>query len=888
MYRIFYHIGILNIRRLFVLAGLLFLVLAWSCTDNRLPYQNTDLSFEERAKDLVGRMTLDEKVAQMAHEAPAIERLGISKYNWWNECLHGVGRAGLATVFPQAIGMAAMWDEQQMFTIATAISDEARAKHNEFLRQGKRGYYQGLTFWSPNINIFRDPRWGRGMETYGEDPYLTGELAVQFIKGLQGDDPKYLKLVATAKHFVVHSGPEPQRHRFNAMPNQRDFIETYASHFRKTVEEAQVYSVMCAYNRLNDEPCCGSLYLNNLLRKEWGFNGYMVSDCGAIQDFYHQDAHHVVGNEEEASVMAVNGGTDLNCGETYRALVKAVKNGLIKEKDIDRSVQRLMVARFKLGMFDPPALVPFSNIPYSVVHSEQHRLMTLEAARKSMVLLKNDNNLLPLSKNIKSVAVIGPNANNIDVLLGNYNGFSPNLVTPYEGIRDRLPQARVRYAQGSPWVEGFPMMQPVDGNFLFTDASLHTNGLKAEYFDNASFLGKPVYTGVDRMIDFVWWNKNPQPGVDNDAFSVRWSGFLVPKVSGTYYLGADGFSSYVLYLNEETLVSRESVHRPEMNYQPVNLEAGKPYKIIMEYRQQHSAYPMARLVWDQPGKDLKAEALDLAQKSDVVVLCMGLSPLLEGEEMTVQVPGFDGGDRTEIALPAIQSDLIRAIRALGKPTVLVLLNGGALALKPEGDQVPAILEAWYPGQEGGTAIADVLFGDYNPAGRLPVTFYESVDQLPPFDDYSMEGRTYKYFREKPLFSFGYGLSYTTFAYSALSVPDEVMADQGVEVSVEVTNTGSTDGEEVAQLYLSFPERDQAPLYTLQGFKRVFLKAGETKTISFSLKPEQFGLYHPDYQKVVYPGRVTVSVGGCQPGWAVEETSGLVEKNINIRGEYACW
>lgn len=866
----------------------LWLVLACSCTNDRLPYLNTDLSFEERADDLVARMTLEEKVGQMVHEAPAIERLGIPEYNWWNECLHGVGRAGLATVFPQAIGMAAMWDDDQMFKIASVISDEARAKHHEFLRQGKRGYYQGLTFWSPNINIFRDPRWGRGMETYGEDPYLTGELAVQFIKGLQGDDPKYLKLIATAKHFVVHSGPEPDRHRFNVHPSQRDFIETYAPHFRKTVEEAGVYSVMCAYNRLNDEPCCGSKFLNDLLRKEWGFEGYMVSDCGAILDFYHMNAHKVASYDEEASVMAVEGGTDLNCGETYSALIKAVRKGLIDEKEIDRSVRRLMVARMKLGMFDPPSLVPFANIPISVVHSESHRLTSLEAARKSMVLLKNENNLLPLGKNIQSVAVIGPNAHNTDVLLANYNGFSPNLVTPYEGIQAKLPHARVRYAQGSGWVEGFPMMQPIADSFLFTDGSLQNNGLKAEYFNNANFEGEPVFTGVDRMVDFVWWNKDPKPGVGNDAFSVRWSGFLVPKVSGDYHLGADGFSSYVLYLDDEPLVSRESVHRPEMNYQTVHLKAGKTYKIRLEYRQQQSPYPMARLVWDQPGKNLKAEALDLAQKSDVVVLCMGLSPLLEGEEMSVQVPGFNGGDRTDIALPAVQADLIRSVMALQKPTVLVLLNGSALAINPEANQLPAILEAWYPGQEGGTAIADVLFGDYNPAGRLPVTFYASTDQLPPFGDYSMEGRTYKYFRGKPLFPFGYGLSYTTFAYGALEVPDEVMADEGVELSVQVTNTGNLDGEEVVQLYLTHLDQMQAPLRSLQGFKRVFLKAGESKTVTFSLEPEQFGLYHPQYNKVVYPGAVVISVGGSQPGWANTEDGTLVEKIIAVRGEYNCW
>ena len=873
------------INFLFVFALVTWFV--YSCTEPVLPYQNTALSFEERASDLVSRMTLEEKVSQMVHNSPAIERLGIPEYNWWNECLHGVGRAGLATVFPQAIGLAAMWDEDEMFQIASVISDEARAKHHDFIRQNKRGIYQGLTFWTPNINIFRDPRWGRGMETYGEDPYLTGQLAVNFVKGLQGDNPKYFKLIATAKHYMVHSGPEPDRHRFQAIPSQRDLVETYTPHFKKVIQEAGVYSVMCAYKRLFDDPCCGSEYLNHLLRNEWGFEGYMVSDCGAIQDFYKLGDHEVSANVFEASAKAVKAGTDLNCGESYPALVDAVRQGLISEDYIDLSVKRLMVARMKLGMFDPPSMVPFTDIPVTIVHNQEHQLKALDAARKSIVLLKNYHNILPLSKNVKSVAVIGPNAHNADALLGNYNGFSPNLITPFDGIKQKLPGVNVRYAQGSRWAEGFPFMKIIPSDFLFTDIHLKQHGLKAEYFNNASFEGKPSFVGIDTNIDFVWWNQAPKPGINPDEFSVRWSGYLVPRKSGEHYIGGDGFSGFTLYLNDEELVQRESIHRPEMTFKKVSLKAGIPYKITMEYKQNKSTYPMAKLVWDEPCQKLKQEAIELAKKSDVVVLCMGLSPLLEGEEMDVEVPGFKGGDRTEIALPPKQIELIKAIMALKKPTVLVLLNGSALAINWEAENVPAVLEAWYPGQQGGNAIADVLFGDYNPSGRLPVTFYKSVNQLPPFDDYNMDGRTYKYLQQEPLFRFGYGLSYTSFRYSDLTMAETILADEGLDVCVNVTNTGTIDGDEVVQLYITHHSNGNAPIRCLQGFKRIHLKKGETKTVSFRLTPQQFGLYHADYNKVVYSGPVTIYVGGQQPDSELVNNGVVLEKNIYIKGEFVC-
>ena len=867
----------------------LMIMLLASCQEAPLPYLNTRLSFEERAADLVSRMTLEEKVSQMLHESPAIERLGIPEYNWWNECLHGVGRAGIATVFPQAIGMSAMWDEDMMYRIANAVSDEARAKHHDFASRGKRGYYQGLTFWTPNINIFRDPRWGRGMETYGEDSYLAGELAVQYIKGLQGDDERYLKLVATSKHFVVHSGPEPDRHQFNATPEDRDFVETYLPHFKKTIQEGGVYSVMCAYNRLYDEPCCGSKFVENLLRVDWGFKGYIVSDCWAIRDFYRKGDHEVVETVEEAAAMAVKAGTDLNCGNSYPSLVNAVKQGLISESEIDRCVTRLMLARMKLGMFDPEEMVGYSKIPYSVVDSEPHQKLALEAARKSMVLLKNEKGILPLSKDVKNVAVIGPNANKLEVLLANYNGFPSNPVTPLEGIRQKLPNANVQFAPGTRLAQEFPYMDVIQPAYLFTTRDLKTQGLKAELYDNKDLEGSPVHTRVDSHVDFTWWTTAPAIGLDYDNFSIRWSGYLVPPVSGKYTIGCEGYRAFKIYLEGQLLGEWDAVHHPHLEYESVHLEAGKPYSLVVEYRQWEVEYPTIKLLWDIPGRDLKKEAIRLAKESDVIVLCMGLSPYLEGEEMKVKVDGFAGGDRVHIGLPDVQTELMKEIVKLKKPTVLVLLNGSALAINWEADNIPAILEAWYPGQAGGSAIADVLFGDYNPSGRLPITFYKSTDQLPSFKDYSMKGRTYKYFRGTPLYEFGYGLSYTTFAYSNLQIPNEVNGEEGIDISVDVTNTGKFDGEEVVQVYVSHPDQAEAPIHALQGFKRIFLKAGETQRVSFNITPIQLSIYHPDYKMYLPMGPVSIAVGGRQPGaMAIKERAVFVSQLNVSSANYNVW
>ena len=862
-----------------VVAGIYILT---ACQPKKAAYWDTNLSFEERAADLVSLMTLEEKVAQMHYTSPAIDRLGVPEYNWWNECLHGVARSGLATVFPQSIGMAAMWDDQAMFDIATVISDEARAKYHEYVSRGKRDIFQGLTFWTPNINIFRDPRWGRGMETFGEDPYLTGELAVGFIKGLQGDDPRYFKTIATSKHFAVHSGPESTRHSFDVKPSEYDIHTTYLPHFKKTVEKAGVYSVMCAYQRLYGKPCCGSEYLSNLLRNDWGFTGYIVSDCWAVGDFYRKDAHHIVETVAEAAAMAVKTGTDLNCGDSYPALVEAVEKGLITDAEIDVSVRRLMLARMKLGQFDPPEMVPYTKIPFSVLDSKEHQDLALDAARKSIVLLKNDHHLLPFRKDVKRVAVIGSNANDMEVLLGNYYGYPSNPKTPLQGIREKLPHAEVVFAEGCALAEKLPYLRSIPSECLFTDVSKKEQGLKAEYFNNKDWKGDPLHTRIDPRIDFIWRTAPPFDDMKYDQFSVRWTGVLVVPVSGEYAIGGEGFSGFRLYMDDKLLIDWFGIYHPHKQYENLHLEAGKPYPIRLEYFQDNTEHAMMQMLWDTPKPNLEKEAIDLAKSSDLVILCMGLSPLLEGEEMKVKVEGFEGGDRVDIQLPATQTNLISKIHALGKPTVLVLLNGSAVAFNWGTKNVPAIIEAWYPGQAGGTAIADVIFGDYNPAGRLPVTFYQSIDQIPAFDDYDMKGKTYRYFDGVPLYEFGYGLSFSTFAYKIDKAPESVTPGTLAEISVKVTNTGKFDGDEVVQLYVSLPsEQHRVPIRSLEGFRRIHLKAGETKTVSFTLQPEQMQTFAENNGFVIPQGEMLVSVGGKQPDEKALASRQVVQAKLKI-------
>jgi len=835
-------------------------------------YKDANLSIEARVKDLVSRMTLEEKISQMVYDAPAIERLDVPAYNWWNECLHGVGRAGVATVFPQAIGLGATWNIELIGQVARAISDEARAKHHEALRQGVRQIYAGLTFWSPNINIFRDPRWGRGQETYGEDPYLTARLGVAFVKGLQGDNPRYLKLVATPKHYAVHSGPELDRHHFDAQVSERDLRETYLPAFEACVKEAQAVSVMGAYNRTNGEACCASpTLLEKILRQEWGFggptgsDGYVVSDCWAIRDIY---AHHkLVETPAEAAALAVNMGCDLNCGSTFPALHEAFEQGLIHEATIDRAVERLFSARFRLGMFDPPEQVPYAQTPYETIDSPQHRALALRAARESIVLLKNEEDLLPLRKDLQSIAVIGPNADDLLALLGNYNGTPRKAITLLEGIRSKVgPSTRIYSAQGCEIAPGVPPLSPVPPTYLRPDsADAGQRGLNAVYYDNAKFEGEPTLAQVDPVIDFVWKGTSPLTGSMGAPFAARWTGFLVPPVSGTYRLGMSGFSGYSLVLDSELLVEFQGVHHALVRTEDVELEAGRLYPIQVEYVNR-GLDPQVQLLWSVPGVDYTAEALAVAQKAEVVVLAMGLSPALEGEEMPVQIEGFVGGDRTDIQLPRPQEELLQRIHALGKPVVLVLLSGSAVAVNWAHGNVPAILAAWYPGQAGGEAIADVLFGDINPGGRLPVTVYKSVQDLPPFEDYQMEGHTYRYFRGEPLYSFGYGLSYTRFAYADLHLSAKSIApNETLTISVTVQNVGQRAGDEVVQLYASDLEASvPVPIRGLQGFERVHLAPGETKTVYFTLTPRQLSLIDDEGRRLVEPGAFQIAVGGRQP------------------------
>src|SRR5690554_3991990 len=712
-------------------------------------FRQTDQPIEERIKDLLSRMTLEEKISQMVYNSSAIPRLGIHEYNWWNECLHGVGRAGIATVFPQAIGMAASFNEEKLYEVASVIADEGRVKHHEAAKYGDRGIYKGLTFWTPTINIFRDPRWGRGQETYGEDPYLTGRMGVAFVKGLQGDDENYLKAAACAKHFAVHSGPENLQHKFDAKASLKDMYETYLPAFRDLVVEAKVESVMGAYNRTNGEACCASpTLLQKILREQWGFEGHVVSDCGAIHDIHAN--HKLTETPEESAALAVNNGCDLNCGWVFPSLVKAVEQGLIDEETIDTALARLLRTKFRLGLFDPDEEVPYAQLPYEILASDEHRAKAREMAQESIVLLKNENNLLPLSKDLKTIAVIGPNAASQHVLIGNYFGTSTKLVTALDGIRNKVePNTRVLYAEG---------------------CDLTTT-------------------------EVGYWGNSP----------------------------AHGF----------------------------------------------------------------AEALAMAERADAVIMCMGISPALEGEEGEAAMSD-GGGDKLTLDMPGMQNELLEAIQATGKPVVLVLFSGSPLAVNWAQENVPAIIQAWYPGEEGGNAIADVIFGDYNPAGRLPVTFVKSLDQVPDITNYDMDGRTYRYMTEEPLYPFGYGLSYSEFAYSDLTLSSaEINSGEDVTVSIRVKNESSCSGDEVVQLYVKHLDASvKTPIFDLQGFKRVNLAAGEEKVVEFTLNPRQLAIFDEEGRCLVEPGRIEIYVGGSQPDACSIELTGKAPLStiLTIKGD----
>ena len=837
--------------------------------------QDTALTPEQRAKDLVGRMTLEEKALQLGHAAPAIPRLGVPEYNWWNEGLHGVARAGVATVFPQAIGMAASWNAPLMEQVGDAVSTEFRAKYLERVHpDGGTEFYRGLTVWSPNVNIFRDPRWGRGQETYGEDPYLTGRMGVAYIHGLQGRDPRHLKTIATSKHFAVHSGPESNRHREDVHPSAYDLEDTYLPAFRATVKEGGAQSVMCVYNAVYGVPGCASdLLLSETLRRDWGFKGYVVSDCGAVANVYREDSLHYTKTAPEGVAASFKAGTDLICGD-YRNnmttepenIVAAVRNGLMPERTIDQALERLFTARVRLGLFDPRETV-FPRITAKDYNTPGHRALSLKMAKDSLVLLKNQGDLLPLSTPPKTIAVIGPNADSYDVLVGNYYGRPTNPVTVLDGIRARFPTSKILFAEGTGLIG--PAEAPVPDAALCADAACATPGLQASRFSGAEFSGETA-TRIEPNARVSW------SGEDKNG-TARWTGFLTAPETGAYRLRFASENGYRIWVDDKLIVDEWQVgDAPSIASGRVNLQAGRRYGLRVE-AVQRDATGDQKLVWSRPSEN-GDDAVAAARQADVVIFVGGLSARIEGEEMKVDAAGFAGGDRTSLDLPAPQQKLLERIHATGKPVVLVLMNGSPLSVNWADKNIPAIVEAWYPGGEGGAAVAGLLAGDFSPAGRLPVTFYRSAGDLPPFGDYAMSGRTYRYFKGPVLYPFGHGLSFSKFAYEAPTVSNAaIKAGAGVRVSVRVRNTGGRDGDEVVQLYVEKPGDKAAPV--LAGFTRIHLASGESQLVTFDLDARRLSRVDERGVRKVGPGRYVVHLGGGQPGHAT-----TVKVGLSVTGE----
>lgn len=839
----------------------IFCAIVSSCAQgNKFPYQDPSLSPEERAEDLLKRLTLEEKAMLMQNESPAIERLGIKAYDWWNEALHGVARAGLATVYPQAIGMAASFNDDLLYDIFTSVSDEARAKYSEFSKSGKLKRYQGLTMWTPNVNIFRDPRWGRGQETYGEDPYLTSRMGVAVVKGLQGpDDAKYDKLHACAKHYAVHSGPEWNRHSFNAENiSPRDLWETYLPAFKELVQKADVKEVMCAYNRYEGEPCCGSnRLLTQILRDEWGFDGIVVSDCWAINDFWAKGHHETHQDKNHAIADAVINGTDLECGPNYSSLPEAVKAGLITEERIDTSLKRLLKARFELGEMDEDT--PWSKIPYSVVDSKEHKELALKMARETMVLLQNNNKILPLKGNEK-VALVGPNANDSIMQWGNYNGYPSHTITLLEGLKNYIPTENFIYEQGCDRTETTTMKS------TFSQCSIDgKSGFKATYWNNTNMEGEPAtITHVSTPFHFITTGGTTfASGVNIQNFSAKYESVLKPEKDADINFCFTAHARVKLYIDNEMVGEGKYIKNSE-NLYTLKAKAGKEYNITIEYifnnkdRAASLDFDMGYYI----PVDLQ-KSIDKVKDADIIIFAGGISPTLEGEEMSVKIPGFKGGDRTDIELPEIQREFIKKLKAAGKKIVYVNFSGSAMGLVPESKNCDAIIQAWYPGQAGGQAVADVITGKYNPAGRLPVTFYKNVNQIPDFEDYSMKGRTYRYMAEKPLFCFGHGLSYTTFEYGKASVSSNTLDDDDeIRLTIPVRNTGNMDGEEVVQVYMKYNGDKEGPSHALRGFKRVSISKGETQNVEFTLEDDDFEWFDTQNNTMdTLEGEYTIYYGG---------------------------
>jgi beta-glucosidase len=821
-------------------------------TESLLPYQDPSHTAEQRADDLLKRLTLEEKAKLMMDTSPAIPRLGIPQFQWWNEALHGVGRNGFATVFPITMGMAASWNDALVQQVFNAVSDEARAKHQQAKRTGNIKRYQGLSYWTPNINIFRDPRWGRGQETYGEDPYLTSRMGLAVVRGLQGpDNAKYRKLHACAKHFAVHSGPEWNRHTFNVenLP-ERDLWETYLPAFKTLVQEGNVSEVMCAYQRIDGQPCCAqSRYEQQILRDEWGFKGLITSDCGAISDFLPR-YHNVAKDREEAAAMGVRNGTDVECGSVYRALPAAVTRGDIKESDIDRSLRRLLIARFQLGDFDDDALVEWTKIPERVIASEEHKQLALNISHESIVLLKN-NGVLPLKAAGGSYVVMGPNANDSIMMWGNYCGYPTHTITALQGIQEKV-DSDVKYIAGCSLTKS----EITESRFNLLVSPLGAKGMQAIYWNNEEMKGEPVTTvTLTSPINLSnGGNTVFAPGVELEHFSARYDGTLIPEEDETLTLTLGIDDKVRLILNGDTLINNwRTRDRIQESQKDIKVKAGHNYRIQIDYVQETGMAIMQfdiRKKYSPTFQQLLTEIGD----AETVIFVGGISPRVEGEEMKVSEPGFRGGDRTDIELPQVQRQLLANLHKAGKKVVYVNCSGGAIGLVPESQNCDAIIQAWYGGEQGGRALANVLFGDVNPSGKLPVTFYKSVDQLPDFLDYRMQGRTYRYLQDEPLYPFGYGLSYTNFQ---LGKP----VYKNGQVVVSVKNTGSCKGTEVVQVYVRRPADIDGPLKTLRAYTRVSLKPGESRQVSIPMPRERFELWDTATNTMrVVPGQYNLFVG----------------------------
>ncbi len=834
-------------------------------------YLNTSLPAEQRAADLVHRMTVEEKVTQLTNQSRAIPRLNVPAYNWWSEALHGVASSG-TTEFPEPVGLAATFDTEAIHRMAIAIGIEGRIKHVQFERAGHSRAQEGLDFWAPNINIFRDPRWGRGQETYGEDPFLTARMGVAFVTGMQGDDPKYYRVISTPKHYAVHSGPEPTRHTADVKVSKHDELDTYLPAFRATVTEAKAGSVMCAYNSVNGQPACvNEFLLQDQLRSKWNFQGYVVSDCAAIINIFRD--HHFAKTQPEASALAVQRGmdneclnySDINNDHDYKPYLDAYKQGFLKESEIDTALIRLFTARIKLGMFDPPETVPYSRVDEKELNSPGHRELARTLANESMVLLKNDGTL-PLKKGGIKIALVGPLADQTSYLLGNYNGRPTHTVSVLEGIKAEFPEAQITVSSGTQFLrtEG----DVVPASFLTTLDG--RPGLTAEFSTGEMWgvertvLAERQANNVDLKVQDI-----PQEASGKYPLRVEWSGFLTPTETGDYTVGVRLQGGYARVEIDGRTIAHGWVgsdEAPEARVGHIHLEQGKKVYLKVGYGQGSAGPVQAQLIWAKYDPKPNPEAIESAKNADAVVLVLGITSELEGEEMPVSEEGFKGGDRVTINLPKPEEDLLEAVSATGKPVVLVLANGSALAVNWANEHTNAILESWYPGEEGGTAIAQTLSGRNNPAGRLPVTFYTGIEQLPPFENYAMKGRTYRYFEGKPLYPFGYGLSYTTFSYRGLRLLKKTIhAGDPLTAEVTVTNTGKSEGDEVPQLYLSFPNVPGAPLRALRGFQRVHLKPGESQKVRFELKDRDLSMVNEAGEPIIAEGKYSLSIGGGQPG-----------------------